>query len=284
LYCNYKDAIFYIEKGILIGNATNSYLNLGHVHLIEGNSEKAIECYVLSRIAFRNEISFCKDYESDFELISKFKITKEKYNSLLPLVKNTLELGFTSLEHYKALYSQNIITISDACTKSELNELKKSQFPNDFIDWLLLGNHVYEIIGKDSFFTNNENTLMIFNCALAFAEIDFVSTYLYKDNDFLIFAEQIGVGYYVFDLKQNCKVFLLNSNIPYVTDIYNQLSQIKLQKEFIANPDLKYDSNLQLISNLIYIRNYILDNLIISNDFSYKNFTAFLYEKSKLLY
>jgi tetratricopeptide (TPR) repeat protein len=76
-----------IEKAISLGNVTNSYLNKGHVHLIRGEKDKAIECYRISKSAFTDEGDFWNDYESDFEVLPQYGITKELYESLKPAIR-----------------------------------------------------------------------------------------------------------------------------------------------------------------------------------------------------
>lgn len=75
----------YAVEGIRQENLTNSYLNKGHVHLIRGEKEEAIDCYRQSLQAFltkSSEEDFWNDYDSDFELMPQYGISLEDYNSL----------------------------------------------------------------------------------------------------------------------------------------------------------------------------------------------------------
>ncbi|MDB5283171.1 MAG: Tetratricopeptide 1 repeat-containing protein [Bacteroidota bacterium] len=86
------EALEYTDKAIAPGNFSNSYLNKGHVQLIRGEREAAIESYVKSRWAFKSEKDFWKDYESDFEVLPPNGITPEQYEEVRKDVKKRIKI------------------------------------------------------------------------------------------------------------------------------------------------------------------------------------------------
>lgn len=81
-----EKALININKAMNLGDHSFSNLNKGHYHLIKGERDKAIACYKASRAAFNNDENFWNDYNSDYEIMPVYNISKEDYEALKILI------------------------------------------------------------------------------------------------------------------------------------------------------------------------------------------------------
>jgi tetratricopeptide (TPR) repeat protein len=75
-------AVSYLEKAIENNEEDFAEMNLGHVHLIQGDESRAIQHYRKSFKKYLTKADFKKDYEDDFQLLSKYKITRDKFDEI----------------------------------------------------------------------------------------------------------------------------------------------------------------------------------------------------------
>ncbi|MCE3225877.1 MAG: uncharacterized protein K0S32_428 [Bacteroidetes bacterium] len=283
---NVEQAKNYAQSGIIRGNADRSYLNLGHIYLINGNNDEAVRNYARSYYAFQKPDLFWKDFKNNYEVMFQFNINRETYDVLIPLIENAVKPGPASLQDLSSYWSRGINHSASLFDAGKRKAFEKMGYPETFLNWLELGNHNYssEVISGDidGFMYN------IFSSENIGNENQKAENRLLYDNDYLIFATHNQAEYYVFDKQNNNEVYSIRvedflPQLPAIEEVYDALSRTGAQADFDKDPNLKFEDAGQTTLRVKspYIRKYIQETLFGGEGKKYLNFTGFLEAKTR---
>lgn len=76
-------------------------MNIGHINLINGNIERALEMYMSSYELYNDKGIFWKDYDEDFKAVAKYAITKEEYDKMREKIEHRIDKPKTLKEPNK---------------------------------------------------------------------------------------------------------------------------------------------------------------------------------------
>lgn len=264
---DYEFAESYAEQGIRWGNASNSYLNKGLIHLIKKERDQCIHCFYLSYLAFDKKADFWSDFKADYSVLPQYGISKEEYESLKPDIEARIERPLSTAQEYAAYWSRALNFSRCLLDTAARNSLQAMAYPESFLDWLHWGNHNYclEIIAGDI----PNFTQEIFSSSEIENHNKRPENQLLIQNGFLLFGSLSGVEYDLFDLNNGSSVVSIRKRdffkkIPNIEEVYTILeSSEELKKEFETKPSLKYEDEEQtkLRIQSPYVKQYLYQNL-----------------------
>ena len=222
------------------------------------------------------------------EALAMLEDKQSAYKELKSLIRPYPELKLDTFYNFATYWRDGINYMGYPFSGTVLERFEAAGYPQDFLDWLELGNCNYssEVITGDidGFMFNILNSEDIDKAN------EVVENRLLLENDYLIFATRNGAEFYVFDKQNQNAVYSIVSDdylekLPSINDIYEQLSLSSSQAEFIKNPSLKYEDKAETVLRVksVYIRSYIQSFLFESIKPKYANFMAFLEDKSRIV-
>ncbi len=72
----------YLLKSVELGGLDFGNQNLGHIYLVKGEIEKALEHYKKGVINFSNKDEFFKGFDEDYKYLKQYGLNKETYESI----------------------------------------------------------------------------------------------------------------------------------------------------------------------------------------------------------
>lgn len=283
-----QEALHYANEGVKYGNITNSYLNKGHVHLIDGDEALAIECYAYSKRAFETEEGFWDDFDGDFELLPQYGFILEYYNSLKekidPVMKKLPPLKLNELAGLWSKYDRDKYKEFD---DADMEFIDSVQIPQVYKDWLAIKNESYE---------SNLHQVSCIDFSVELYNMDGLrhanwdNRRFLHQNGYFVFGENQDGDYYVFNTNNNNEISMISSGTSYsLHNIYSEYRELMLEGK-IKNEDIikadKIDHSETLyyafwdyeeedfIPSTKYVKNYI-EQRILTNE-RYDNFLEFL--------
>lgn len=179
LYGQPGQAIHYADIAIALGETSVSSMNKGNALLALGRETEAIRCYVDSLTAFEKESSFWADYDSDYELMPQYEITKAYYENLKTIINTQKVVGEITSRHLPDIEANPGIHR----LLERVREAKRDA--QTWEDWLDLGCEYSDAEKQDPAFycyhvsalLNRNNPIAIFNIGQQYLEV--------KGNDLL---------------------------------------------------------------------------------------------------
>lgn len=263
-YCHVENGrpeqgLAWAELGILYGNASNSYLNRGHVHLIRGEDEEALNCYVCSFFAFEEEDDFWTDFESDYAIFALYELSRQTYDAFIPLIRKRVEAGPQNLREMAAFCCRGTITAAPPLSAEQAAKMRDVGYPDDFTNWLQqYGNLRYSVFCK----TQHDYYIQLYSGE----DLDsfFAEAYsrVFLSKGLLPFASDLYSRVYLFDRNDHCRIRILRRNRYsdpedfFCFEMGDELDAGSLDPQEVYNEDGSFKADS------VYMGSHLLKNLL----------------------